>query len=78
MIASPRYEDFDIEYHDKNIWASLGMGYTVENRKGAGEADCSPYMNLNNIDPKWFAASGGDEKVLKQQVAEQNAEKEKQ
>ena len=52
-IAQPRYEDFDIEYNDKNPWAFLGLGYTVENRKGVGEADCSPYLNLNNIDPKW-------------------------
>lgn len=53
VIASPRYEDMQIEYRDKNIWAHLGMGFTIENRKGVEEADCSPYLNLNNIDPKW-------------------------
>jgi hypothetical protein len=73
VIETPRYEDFNIEYNDKNIWACLGMGWTVENRLGAGNADCSPYLNINNIDPKWLAANGGDEKVLREQVDEANS-----
>jgi hypothetical protein len=75
VISTPRYEDFDIKYFDKNIWASLGMGFTVENRKTAGEADFSPYLSLGSIDKKWHVANGGDEKVLEQQVAEDNAKK---
>ncbi|CAK3851030.1 sterigmatocystin biosynthesis monooxygenase stcW [Lecanosticta acicola] len=72
VIERPRYEDFDIEYHDKNRWAMLGMGWTVENRKGAEEADCSPYLNLKTIDPKWYEANGGDLEKLKAQVNEYN------
>lgn len=53
VIATPRYEDFDISYFDSNPWACLGMGFTVENRAPPGEANNSPYLDLNNIDPKW-------------------------
>jgi hypothetical protein len=53
VIERPRYEDMHMEYFDKNPWAHLGMGWTVENRAGAQGADCSPYLNINNIDPKW-------------------------
>lgn len=62
----------DIQYFDKNRWACLGMGWTVENRKGPGEADNSPYLNLNNIDPKWYQAVGGDLETLKKQTNEFN------
>ena len=72
VIESPRYEDMEMKYHNKNQWASLGMGWTVENRAGPGNADNSPYLNLKNIDPKWYVANGGDEKVLAEQVNEQN------
>ncbi|EME39601.1 hypothetical protein DOTSEDRAFT_56930 [Dothistroma septosporum NZE10] len=72
VIETPRYEDMDIKYHGKNPWACLGMGYTMEDRAGSKQADTSPYLNLNNVDPKWFAANGGDEKVLTEQVNEWN------
>lgn len=55
-IETPRYEDYDIKYHARNMWAHLGMGYTVENRAGEGEADVSPYINAKNLDPKWLEA----------------------
>ena len=48
------------------------MGWTVENRKGPTGADCSPYLNVNNIDPKWHEAIGGDPEELKRQVNEYN------
>jgi hypothetical protein len=54
VIERPRYEDFEIHYFEKNPWAHLGMGWTVQDRKGPKEADVSPYLNLNHIDPKWF------------------------
>ncbi|KAK5112948.1 hypothetical protein LTR62_003770 [Meristemomyces frigidus] len=73
VIASPRYEDFHIEYHDKNPWAHLGMGWTVENRAGPEAADCSPYLSLNNIDPKWYEAIGGDAATLQKQQNNLNA-----
>ncbi|KAI7280561.1 putative sterigmatocystin biosynthesis monooxygenase [Hortaea werneckii] len=73
VISQPRYEDFEIQYNDRNIWAFLGMGYTVENRQGPKEADCSPYLNINNIDPKWYEATGGDVNRLKEQQNHINA-----
>ncbi|KAJ4321385.1 hypothetical protein N0V94_002922 [Neodidymelliopsis sp. IMI 364377] len=57
VISSPRYEDFDIEYQHKNPWAHLGMGLAVCNIKYP-DADISPYLQLENIDPKWLKAIG--------------------
>jgi hypothetical protein len=59
VIATPRYEDFDIEYQHKNPWAHLGMGYAVCNKRYP-EADISPYLRVENIDPKWLKAIGYD------------------
>ncbi|KAK3718844.1 hypothetical protein LTR37_004760 [Vermiconidia calcicola] len=73
VIEKPRYEDFEIKYFDKNPWAHLGLGWTVENRKGAQAADCSPYLNLNNVDPKWYEAIGGDMEELRKQTNEYNS-----
>ena len=74
-IEQPRYQDFDIKSFDKNPWAFLGMGWTHENRLGPQGADCSPYLNLNNIDPKWYEATGGDVALLKEQRDNYNARK---
>lgn len=71
VIDRPRYEDFDIKYFNSNPWAHLGMGWTVENRKGPKESDCSPYLNLRNLDPKWYEAIGGDVEALQRQLNEQ-------
>lgn len=57
VIASPRYEDFEIEYQHKNPWASLGMGYSLCNKQYP-DSDVSPYLQLENIDPKWLKAIG--------------------
>jgi hypothetical protein len=54
IISTPRYEDFDITYHSKNPWAHLGMGYSLKNHT----KDWSPYLQLENIDPKWMEAVG--------------------
>lgn len=67
LIEVPRYEDFEIKHFDKNPWAFLGMGWTMENRAGPEKADCSPYLTIENIDPKWYEAVGGDVKTLHQQ-----------
>ena len=75
VIERPRYEDFDIKRFNSNPWAHLGMGWTVENRKGQQNADCSPYLNLRNIDEKWHAAIGGDVAELRKQVNEADARK---
>ncbi|KAF1850359.1 FAD/NAD(P)-binding domain-containing protein [Cucurbitaria berberidis CBS 394.84] len=57
VIATPRYEDFHIEYQNKNPWAHLGMGYAMCNAKFP-DSDVSPYIQLENIDPKWLEAVG--------------------
>jgi hypothetical protein len=59
VVKNPRYEDFEISYFEKNIWAHLGMGWTVQDRRGPKEADVSPHFCLDNIDPKWYASSEG-------------------
>lgn len=54
VIQRPRYEDFEINYFEKNPWAHLGMGWTIQDRKGPKESDVSPYLKLDHIDPKWY------------------------
>ncbi|KAF2421137.1 FAD/NAD(P)-binding domain-containing protein [Tothia fuscella] len=54
VIEDPRYEDFDITYHDKNRWAHLGLGYSLKNHG----REWSPYLQLENIDPEWARAVG--------------------
>ena len=56
VIEQPRYEDFDFAYFDKNPWAHLGMGWTVQDRLGPKQADVCPYLSLDNIDPKWYVS----------------------
>lgn len=71
LLGVPRYEDFDIERFSKNPWEFLGLGWTVENRLGPEKADCSPYLCLENIDPKWYEACGGDVEGLRGLVREE-------
>ncbi|KAF2472585.1 FAD/NAD(P)-binding domain-containing protein [Lindgomyces ingoldianus] len=56
LIETPRYEDFDIQYLHKNPWAHLGMGYSKLNLVPG--SDLSPYLQVQNIDPKWLKAIG--------------------
>ncbi|KAL1304763.1 hypothetical protein AAFC00_003700 [Neodothiora populina] len=56
-IATPRYEDFEIvrKQNDKeNMFSWLGMGWAVENREP--DANKSPYLNTDVLDPKWVAS----------------------
>jgi hypothetical protein len=57
VIATPRYEDFEISYLNKNPWAHLGMGYAQCNVEYPN-SDVCPYLSLENIDPKWLKAIG--------------------
>ncbi|CAO2658339.1 Nn.00g060620.m01.CDS01 [Neocucurbitaria sp. VM-36] len=57
VIEDPRYEDFHIEYLHKNPWAHLGMGFAVCNKKFP-DADVSPYLQVENVDPRWLKAIG--------------------
>lgn len=47
------------------------MGFTHENRVGPEQADCSPYLSAENIDPKWWKARGGSVEALKKAVEEE-------
>ncbi|KAF2713802.1 FAD/NAD(P)-binding domain-containing protein [Pleomassaria siparia CBS 279.74] len=71
VIEEPRYEDFDIQYLHKNPWAHLGMGAAPVNAKPG--SDLSPYLQLENIDPKWLKAIGHKEAAL--QVQEETRKK---
>lgn len=63
VIKTPRYEDYEITYRNKNPWQHLGMGFTVANRtKGM---DISPYLKVESIDPDWLRAVGHDEAPAK-------------
>jgi len=54
VITDPRYEDFEITYNNKNMWAMLGMGSSMKNEN----KDFSPYIRLDQVDPKWLEAVG--------------------
>ncbi|KAB8242375.1 hypothetical protein BDV35DRAFT_396855 [Aspergillus flavus] len=68
VIDQPRYEDFDIRSFHENPWACLGMGWTIQDRKGPKEADVSPHLGLQEIDPKWYEEVGGNPRILQEQV----------
>jgi hypothetical protein len=36
------------------MWSFLGMGYSIKNHVG----NLSPYLQVENIDPKWLKAVG--------------------
>lgn len=57
----------------KNPWAHLGMGYTMADVTEG--ADVSPYLQVENIDPKWLQAIGYKGPV--EEVEEVRNEKEK-
>ena len=68
-IRTPRYEDFEITYlgpAKKNPWAFMGMGFV---RDLIEQNDVSPYISVDNIDPKWMKAVNiNSEKVLESKV----------
>lgn len=74
-IETPRYEDFEITHlgpAKKNRWAFLGMGTVpalVE------KADASPYLSVQNIDPKWMKAVGIDESKIHEAKVKELQEK---
>jgi len=67
-----------IKYNNKNPFAYLGMGWAVENRQL--DADHSPYIALDKLDPAWLAAiesgehGGGDGGRVVRPGAEQESE----
>jgi hydroxyversicolorone monooxygenase len=59
-IASPRWEDMDIQYHDENQWAHLGMGFVPEDKLIATQPDFSPCFSVDAIDKQWWEAMQSD------------------
>ena len=43
VIATPRYEDYDIKYRNRNIWHFLGNGFSTRDTDGR---DLTWYMGL--------------------------------
>ncbi len=55
VIKQPRWEDYEIVYQNKkNMWSFLGLGTVLANVMP--DSDCSPYISVENIDPKWMAS----------------------
>lgn len=48
----------DIEYNEDNQFGYLGFGYVEADRRDDGKRDLSPYINLDEVDPKWLKAVG--------------------
>ena len=50
IIKSPRYEDFEIKYHNKyNQWAWLGLGWTEESRVNLAAAAAEQEAAAKNM-----------------------------
>jgi hypothetical protein len=43
LIATPRYEDYEIEYNSTNQWSWLGNGFSTRDNDGR---DITWYMGL--------------------------------
>jgi len=71
VISTPRYEDFEITYQTDNLWEHLGMGETLLDTTPG--SDMSPYFQLENVDPKWWAAISGEGNVSIKPVEEEKA-----
>lgn len=50
-MASPRYEDFHIEYWSRNMWSWLGNGYSLR--------------DLDNSDKSWYLGVVGGVDIQK-------------
>ena len=73
VVETPRYEDFHIEYQHTNPWAHLGMGFAMRNVEYP-KADVSPYLQLENIDPKWLKAIGYEGPALEVEKVKEGKE----
>ena len=58
-MSSPRLEDMHIQYQEANMFANFGLGYVREDRDPE-KFDITPYMKVDSIDPKWWAAVSSD------------------
>ncbi|KAH6985121.1 hypothetical protein EDB80DRAFT_767984 [Ilyonectria destructans] len=53
-IEDPRWEDMEIKYHSRNRFQYLGYGYAPVDLATAPDADRTPYLKLENLDPRFY------------------------
>ncbi|KAJ4312206.1 hypothetical protein N0V84_010047 [Fusarium piperis] len=53
-IEDPRWEDMEIKYHSRNRFRYLGYGYAPVDLSTAPDADRTPYVKLENLDPRFY------------------------
>ncbi|EFQ97210.1 4-hydroxyacetophenone monooxygenase [Nannizzia gypsea CBS 118893] len=58
LIKQPRFEDYTITYRRKNMWSFLGLGNVPANITEG--VDRSPYLSVDEIDPRWLAEIYGE------------------
>ena len=59
MVATPRYEDYDIKYQNQNnIFAFMGLGFTKDQ---AEDGDLSPYMTKEGLEKKFYSFQSSPE-----------------
>ncbi|GME33225.1 hypothetical protein F4819DRAFT_472988 [Neofusicoccum parvum] len=57
VLATPRWEDYEIEYRDvENRFSWMGLGFVKEQRTPG--ADLGHYLKVENIDPRWMKEMG--------------------
>ncbi|KAF9761613.1 hypothetical protein IL306_003765 [Fusarium sp. DS 682] len=54
-IEDPRWEDMEIKYHSKNRFQYLGYGFAPVDLSTEPNADRSPYLQVENLDPRFYA-----------------------
>lgn len=60
MVASPRYEDYNIKYEERaNMFAFMGLGFTKNQVQEGG--DLSPYMTKHVLEKKFYSFNPGSE-----------------
>ncbi|KAJ4109431.1 hypothetical protein NW765_004319 [Fusarium oxysporum] len=53
-IEDPRWEDMEIKYHSRNRFQYLGYGFAPVDLSTSPDADRSPYLKLENLDPRFY------------------------
>ncbi|EWG54448.1 hypothetical protein FVEG_17322 [Fusarium verticillioides 7600] len=53
-IQDPRWEDMEIKYHARNRFQYLGYGFAPIDLSTSPDADRSPYLKLENLDPRFY------------------------
>ncbi|KAH7067984.1 hypothetical protein BKA63DRAFT_423015 [Paraphoma chrysanthemicola] len=53
-IEDPRWEDMELKYHSKNRFQYFGVGYAPLDLSTDPDADRTPYLQLENLDPRFY------------------------